>query len=82
MVVNAPGTVIPFIRFKDRLDALNAYNLIFMAHAEGHTGDLDVEINGEIHRFTYDVWQAVGGSLDKWYEKYLFHVRLPDQQEN
>jgi len=78
MVVNGPDTVIPFIRFKDRHDAVTVYNQIIVAHTKGHTGDLDVEISGLIHRFTYDVWQAVGGTLGKWYEEYEEHVSQAD----
>ena len=82
MVVNGPDTVIPFIRFRDRYDAVNVYNQTIAAHTKGHTGDLDVEINGIIHRFTYDVWQAVGGTLDKWYEEYVSQADLLDQTES
>ncbi len=82
MVVNGPDTVIPFIRFNDCFDAVNAYNQIFIAHTNGHTGDLDVKINGIIHRFTYDVWQAVGGTLDKWYEEYLSLADQLDKTES
>lgn len=82
VVVNGSDTVIPFIRFKDRFDAVNAYNQIFIAHTKGHTNDLDVEINGTIHRFTYDVWQAIGGTLDKWYEEYLALADQLDQTES
>ena len=82
MVVNGFDTVIPFIRFKDRFDAVNAYNQTFVAHTNGHTGDLDVEINGVTHRFTYDVWQAVGGTLDKWYQEYVSVADMLDQTES
>jgi len=82
MVVNGPDTVIPFIRFRDRFDAVEVYNQTITAHTTGHTGDLDVEINGIIHRFTYDVWQAVGGTLDKWYEEYVSLTDMLDQTES
>lgn len=82
MVVNGPDTVIPFIRFRDRFDAVKVYNQTITAHAKGHTGDLDVEINGVIHSFTYDVWQAVGGTLDKWYEEYVALTDMLDQTES
>ncbi len=82
MVVNGSDTVIPFIRFKDRYDAVNVYNQTMVAHKIGHTGGLDVEINGIIHRFTYDVWQAVGGTLDEWYEEYVALTDMLDQTES
>ena len=82
MVVNGSDTVIPFIRFKDRFDAVNAYNQTFIAHTKGNTGDLDIEINGVNHRFTYDVWQAVGGTLEKWYEEYVSVADMLDQTES
>lgn len=82
MVVNGPDTVIPFIRFRDRFDAVNVYNQIIIAHTNGHTGDLDVEINEIIHRFTYDLWQAIGGTLDKWYEEYVAQADMLDQTES
>lgn len=82
MVVKGSDAIIPFIRFKDRFDAVNAYNQTFIAHTKGHTGDLDIEINGITHRFTYDVWQAVGGTLDKWYEEYLAVADQLDQTES
>lgn len=82
MVVNGSDTVIPFIRFKDCFDAVDTYNQIFIAHKNGHTGDLDVAINGIIHNFTYDVWQAVGGTLDKWYREYLSLADQVDQTES
>ena len=85
MVVNGSDTIIPFIRFKDRYEAVNVYNQTMVAHKIGHTGDLDVEINGIIHRFTHDVWQAVGGTLDKWhdeYEEYVSKADMLDQTES
>lgn len=85
MVVNGSDTIIPFIRFRDRVDAVNVYNEIIIAHTKEYTGDLDVEINGVIHRFTYDVWQAVGGTLGKWYEEYEEYVaqaNMLDQTES
>lgn len=85
MVVNGSDTVIPFIRFRDRVDAVNVYNETIIAHKKEYTGDLDVEINGVIHRFTYDVWQAVGGTLGKWYEEYedyIARAEMLDQTES
>lgn len=72
VIKDAPVSSI--IRFNDRNTALEVYRQLTIAHFSDHTGNLEVDIDGKVYDMTPEIWRAVLGTVDQWYEEYMMIV--------